>query len=147
MTLEATKERYPRPQAEEKPHQDGGGGGHNHDNITSTLTRWVTYKLQNSNTKEVLPLLYRSGALGQASQPGDPAKERPLQTGSRQEHFPASERQQGHLASASAEAEACAAAAADLQHPLNSGWRVGPSVLQGNWYNRSLDTYFQELLS
>ena len=36
--------------------------------------RWVTHKLENNNTKEVLPLLWRFRALHQASQPGDPAK-------------------------------------------------------------------------
>ena len=29
----------------------------------------------------------------------------------------------------------------------NAGWRVRHSVLQGNWWNRSLDRYFQELIS
>ena len=41
-----------------------------------------------------------------------------LQTGTCQEHLPATEQQQGHLPSASEETEPWAAAAADLQHPL-----------------------------
>ena len=36
--------------------------------------RWVTHKLENNNTKIVLPLLWRFSVPGQASQPGDPAK-------------------------------------------------------------------------
>ena len=37
--------------------------------------RWVTHKLENSNTKEVLALLQRSQAPHETSQPEDPAKE------------------------------------------------------------------------
>ena len=37
-------------------------------------TRWVTHKLENNNTKEVLPVLWRFWAPCQASQPGGPAK-------------------------------------------------------------------------
>ena len=37
-------------------------------------TGWVTHKLENNNTKEVLPLLWRFSTPHQASQPGDPTK-------------------------------------------------------------------------
>ena len=49
--------------------------------------------------------------------------------------------QQGRLPSASAETEPCAAAAVDLQHPLQEiqGGDWG-TLLQGNWWNRSLDS-------
>lgn len=51
------------------------------------------------------------------------------------------EQQQGHLPPDSAEIEPSAVAAADLQHPLRgiqSGERG--TLLQGNWWNRSLDS-------
>ena len=35
---------------------------------------WATHKLENNNTKEVLPLLWRFWTPRQASQPGNPAK-------------------------------------------------------------------------
>ena len=66
-----------------------------------------------------------------------------LQTGTYQELLQATElHQQGPLPSA------CATAAADLPTlpKGNLGRRGRPSVLQGNWWNRSLDRYFQELI-
>ena len=45
------------------------------------------------------------------------------------------------LQSASMEVYHCAAEAADFQHPQgNSGCRVRCSGLQGNWWDRSLDS-------
>ena len=72
-----------------------------------------------------------------------------LQIGTFPEHFPVTEQQQqGYLPPASAETEPCTAAATNPQQPEGGAeWRLRHSVLQGNWRNRSLDRYSQELIS
>ena len=42
--------------------------------------------------------------------------------------------------------ESCAAAAVDLQHTLKGVQGGGHFVPQENWWDRSLDRYFQELV-
>ena len=59
--------------------------------------------------------------------------------GTCREHEPATE-QLGHLSPASEETEPCAIAAVDLQHPKGVQGGVRHSVLQGIWWNRSLDS-------
>ena len=69
-----SKKDTPCPKAK-KPQQDGRRG-------TATIksnpipTKWVTYKLENSNTKDVLSLLWRYWSPHQASKPGDLQKRR-----------------------------------------------------------------------
>ena len=72
-TLEPTN-KDTLPKTKKKPQQDGRRG-------TITIksnpipASWVIHKLENNNTEEVLPLLWRIWAPYQASQPGDPTKE------------------------------------------------------------------------
>ena len=72
--LEPIKKDTPCPKAK-KPQQDGRRG-------TATIksnpipTKWLTYKLENSNTKDILSLLWRYWSPHQASQPGDLQKGR-----------------------------------------------------------------------
>ena len=58
-------------------------------------------------------------------------------------------RQQGRLPSASAgDGTLCSCECQPSTPPEgNAGWRVRHSVLQGNWWNRFLDRYFQALIS
>ena len=42
--------------------------------LNPITTRWVTHRLKNNNTKEILALLWRFWILSQASQPGDLTK-------------------------------------------------------------------------
>ena len=75
--LEPTKTDTPHSNTKKQPQQDSGRG-------TITIKSnpipagWVTHRLENPkncNTKEVLPLLWRSGTPRQASQPGDPTRD------------------------------------------------------------------------
>ena len=67
------RERYPCPRSKEKLQWDGGRGA---IIIKSNPipASWTNHKLENNNTKEVLPLLWRFWPLHQAFQPGNPAK-------------------------------------------------------------------------
>ena len=74
--LEPTKERYPTS-------KDKGGAamrhdqvslGRDHDKVKTRNCRIGSPQLGNTNTKEVLPLLWRFWVPCQASQPGNPAK-------------------------------------------------------------------------
>ena len=64
------KKDTPRPKTKKKPQQEGRKGS-----ITIKSNPipagWVTHKLENSNSKEVLTLLWRFWTPHQASQPGD----------------------------------------------------------------------------
>ena len=68
------KKDTPRPKTKRKLQWDGRRG-------TITIksnpipTSWVTHKLENNNTKEVLPLLWRFWTPRQASQSQDPTKD------------------------------------------------------------------------
>ena len=59
------------PQKKKKPQQDGWRGRIKSNPIP---IRWVKHKLENTNTKEVLPLLWRFWTPHQASQLGDLTK-------------------------------------------------------------------------
>ena len=61
------------PKTKKKPHWDGLRGC-SHDQIKPHTRWWVTHRLENSNTKEVLALLWRFWTPSQASQPGHPTK-------------------------------------------------------------------------
>ena len=73
MMLEPTKKDTPHPKTKKKPQLDGRRG-----TITVKpnpyLLEWVTHKLEDNNTKEVLPLLWRFWISCQVSQPGDVTK-------------------------------------------------------------------------
>ena len=73
QTNKQTNKYTPHPQSKDKPQQDGRRSA---IMIKSNpiLARWITHKLRNNNTKEVLPLLWMFCTPHQASQPGDPAK-------------------------------------------------------------------------
>ena len=73
--LELTKKKKsaPHPKTKKKPQWDGRRGCH-HDESNPIPSRWVTYRLENSNTKEVLTPLWRFWTPHQASQSGDPTK-------------------------------------------------------------------------
>ena len=68
--LEPTKTKYPMSKTKKKLQR---GGRRGIIMIKSNLIPavWVTHKLENNNTKEVLPLLWRFWPLHEASQPGD----------------------------------------------------------------------------
>ena len=80
--LKPTKIDTQHPKTKKKPQWDGQRGI-----ITiksdPTPARWVTHKLENNNTKEVLPLLWRFWTPHQASQPEDLTKglEAPRESG------------------------------------------------------------------
>lgn len=71
--LEPTWKRHPHPKTKKKLREMVGGGiiMIKSDPIT---TRWVTHRLGNNNTKEVLTLLWRFWSPHQTSQPGDLSK-------------------------------------------------------------------------
>ena len=71
--LEPFKKDNPCPRTEEKPQWDDRRGV---IMIKSNPipARWVTYKLENNKTKDILSLLWRFWTSCQASQPGDPTK-------------------------------------------------------------------------
>ena len=69
-TLEPTKKRYSTSK-DRKPQWDGRRGTMT---INPIPTRWAAHKLENSNSKEVLPLLWRFWVPHQASQLGDPTE-------------------------------------------------------------------------
>ena len=71
-TLEPTKKRYPRPKT--KKLQGDGRRGASTIKSNPIFTRWVTHNLEDNNTKEVLPLLWKFWVPCQASQPGDLVK-------------------------------------------------------------------------
>ena len=78
QTNKQTNKYTPHPQPKDKPQQDGRRSA---IMIKSNpiLARWITHKLRNNNTKEVLPLLWMFCTPHQASQPGDQTKELNLQ--------------------------------------------------------------------
>ena len=65
------KKDTPHPVAKKKPQWDGRRGVIT-IKLNTILPGWVTYKLENNNTKELLTLLFWTSR--QVSQPGDPAK-------------------------------------------------------------------------
>ena len=71
--LKPTKKNMLHPKTKKKPQQDSRRGT---ITIKSNLipAKRVIHKLENNNTKEVLPLLLRFETPRQASQPGDPTK-------------------------------------------------------------------------
>ena len=71
--LELTKKDIPCPETKKKPQLDGMRGTIM-IKTNPIPSGWVTHKLENNNTKEVLPLLWRFGTPCQASQPGDLTK-------------------------------------------------------------------------
>ena len=66
--LEPTKKRYPMSKDKEAAVRQCKG--HSHGQIKSLTHQRVTHRLENSNPKEVLPLLWWSWTPHQASQPG-----------------------------------------------------------------------------
>ena len=72
-TLEPTKKGYPHPKTKKKPQQDGRRGA---VKIKSNPipAGWVTHKLENNNTKEVLTLLWMFWIPHQGSWLGDQIK-------------------------------------------------------------------------
>ena len=60
--LESTKNNIPYPKTNKKPQWDGGKSTitiKSNPTPTEWVTQWVTHNLENNNTKEVLPLLWR----------------------------------------------------------------------------------------
>ena len=72
-TLEPTENGTLCPKAKKKPQQDGRRGA-NMIKPNPMLSECADHKLENNNTKEVLPLLWRFWAPCQVSQPRDPTK-------------------------------------------------------------------------
>ena len=74
-TLEPTKKKdTPRPKTKQQPQWDGRRGKITINSNPIPTYGWVTHRLEKSNTKEVLELLWRFWTPSQASQSGDPAK-------------------------------------------------------------------------
>ena len=71
--LELTKKKYTLYPKTKKLQQDGRRDIHMMKS-NPIPTWWVTCKLENNNTKEVLPLFWKFSTPCQASQPGDPTK-------------------------------------------------------------------------
>ena len=68
------KKDTPRPKTKKQPQWDGRRGTITINSNPIPPYGWVTHRLENSNTKEVLAVLWRLWTPSQASQSGDPAK-------------------------------------------------------------------------